>query len=112
MNARIGDSEKSLDRRLTADRFAVELRGDGAQRLLESGPLRQVLDFSDDIEEIFEYKSFIKSANGDRLSTTDAKEERVADGWNYTAVIFGGIVVAEGYERVNGRQRTRINPHE
>ncbi|MEM7672464.1 MAG: hypothetical protein AAF212_03895 [Verrucomicrobiota bacterium] len=112
LNARIGDSERSLDRRLTADRYAVELRGNGAQRLLESGPLRQVFDFSEDVEEIFEYKSYIKSANGDRLSTTDAKGEGVANGWNYTAVIFGGIVVAESYERVNGSRNTPINPHE
>lgn len=112
LDARIGDSASGLNQRLTADRFAVELRGEGADRLVQRGPLRRFLDLTEDMEDAFEYRVYLKSANGERLSSTDAKGMRVADGWTYTAMFLRGVVVAETYQRTKVRGDTRINPHE
>ncbi|MGB0371006.1 MAG: hypothetical protein ACPGN3_06610 [Opitutales bacterium] len=110
--ARIGDNEQSLERRLTADRLAVEIRGDSAQRMVERGPLRRFLDLTEELEDAFEYRVYFKSANGERLSTTDAKGARLEDGWTYTGMFLKGVVVAETYERKKAEGDSRINPHE
>ena len=60
--ARLGDTASSLDHRLTADRFAVELRGASAQRIVSRGhlsppqrrndPLRSILNETRDLLDL------------------------------------------------------------
>lgn len=111
--ARIGDNPDSLERRMTAERLAVEIRGDGVEKIVQRGPLRRFLDLTEELEESFEYCVYIKSADGERLSTTDAKKLSVVNGWTYTAMFYRGVVVAETYQRKRtDGEDSRINPHE
>ena len=110
--ARMGDTVSSLESRLIADRFAVQLKGDMASNLISRGPLRIFLDLAQDLESAFDYVVYMKSANGERLSTTDAKSGKVPDGWTYTAMLLRGVVVAETYERKSGSSSKGMNPHE
>ena len=112
LSARIGDTASSLESRITADRFAVELKGDAASNQIRRGPLKRFLDLAEDLEDAFEYRVYMKSAIGERLSTTDAKSGKVADGWTYTAMLLRGVVVAETYERKRGTSAVGLNPHE
>ena len=79
---------------------------------ISRGPLRRFLDLAAELEDSFEYRVYMKSADGERLSTTDAKSMRIPDGWIYTAMLLRGVVVAETYERRKVDGDSRVNPHE
>lgn len=112
LHARVGDTAKTLEDRISADQLAAEIKGESGAALVSKGPLRRFLDFTEELEQSFAYKVYMKSADGTRISSQDAREMNLGNGWIYTAMFLQGVVVAETYERKNGKGEARLNPHE